>query len=217
MDATEENTQSLKRKRTPEQDTQIPQVAPPPKAPKTASLVINYFARQIDEDLPLITTDDSLHTLLGVLNRYAGVLERHESMAINLGARPLGPMIFRKVEKMFDGPPKVLKNSGKDGSRITWLDVIDFAKSKPEQFQLGQLREGKHVCQFYTKQCRVEISEDDYHMIKQGIPQKVIPSQPVLEDEENELATLEILEEKLVAVIHAADQGELSGSTLHPC
>ena len=75
------------------------------------------------------------------------------------------------------------------------------------------MREGNRVCQFYTKQCRVEISEEDYLLIKSGMPEKLIPPQPIGEDEEKELGTLEILEKNLGGVVHLADQGKLGLST----
>jgi hypothetical protein len=208
MDAMDELGLSLKRKRTPDPDALLQQVAPPHKTAKTSNhLAINYLARQNNEDLPLISPDDTLPTLLSLANDYAGVLDRHESLAFNLGARPLGPILFKRFERLFDGPPKVLKNHGKDGT-ITWLDVVEFARSKPDLFQLDRMSEGTRVCQFYHKQCRVQISEEDFVLISSGMPQKLIPPQPVVEDEEKELGTLEILEANLTAVAQQADQGK---------
>ncbi|TID17910.1 hypothetical protein E2P81_ATG10883 [Venturia nashicola] len=191
----------LKRKRTSEEEV------PPPKAAKnTNTLAINYLARQHTEDLPLICNDDALPSILRLLGDYQGVLERHESMACNLGARPLGPILIKRFERLFEGPPKVLKNHGKEGNNISWLDVVEFARNKPEQFTLGQMSEGARVCQFYTKQCRVQISEEDFVLISSGIPQQMIPPQPIVEDEEKELGTLEILEKNLSSICHLADQ-----------
>lgn len=180
------------------------------KAPKTQAnhLHINYLARQYQENLPLVSTDDSLHTILRLIGEYDGVLQRHESIAGNLGACPLGPILMKRFERLFDGPPRVLKSHGKDGGNVTWLDVIEFAKNKPEQFNLERTRNGVRVCQFYTKQCRVEISEEDYVLIASGMPQKLIPQQPIDEDEEKELGALEILEKNLQQIIQMADSGK---------
>jgi hypothetical protein len=195
----------LKRKRSPSHDTPHP---PLHKAAKTHNhLQINYLARHCADDLPLITNDDTLPNILTLLGDYQGVLDRHESMACNLGARPLGPILIKRFERLFDGPPRVLKSHGKDGTTVTWLDVVEFARNKPEQFQLGQMSEGVRVCQFYTKQCRVQISEEDFVLISSGIPQKMIPPQPITEDEEKELGTLEILEKNLAQICQVADQG----------
>jgi hypothetical protein len=205
-----QSAENLKRKRTPE--PHLPPAAPPQKAAKTtnAHLAINYLARQYNDDLPLISNDDALPSILRLLGDYQGVLERHESLACNLGARPLGPILIKRFERLFDGPPKVLKNHGKEGNTVSWLDVVEFARSKPEQFALGQMSEGARVCQFYTKQCRVQISEEDYVLISSGIPQKMIPPQPIIEDEEKELGTLEIVEKNLSSICHLADQGKLT-------
>lgn len=205
-----EDRQTLKRKRTPDLDdnTTSTSPAPPQKSAKTSShLAINYLARQNPEDLPLISHDDPLQTILLLLTDYHGVIDRHESMAFNLGARPLGPILIKRFERLFDGPPKVLRSHGKEGTTVSWLDVVEFARNKPEQFTLGQMSEGVRVCQFFTKQCRVQISEEDFVLISSGMPQKLIPPQPVLEDEEKELGTLEILENNLTSIFQMADQG----------
>ena len=128
-------------------------------------------------------------------------------MAGNLGAKPLGPILIKRFERLFLGPPKILKSHGKEGSTVSWLDVVEFARNKPEQFNLEKMRDGVRVCQFYTKQSRVEITEDDYQLIASGMPQKLIPPQPILEDEEKELGTLEILEKSLGQIVQLADQG----------
>ncbi|KAL7777646.1 hypothetical protein CFE70_004313 [Pyrenophora teres f. teres 0-1] len=195
----------LKRKRSPSHEMHLAP-APIPKAAKHNHLQINYLARHLEEDLPLITNDDTLPNILSLLSDYQGVLDRHESMACNLGARPLGPILIKRFERLFDGPPRVLKSHGKDGTNVTWLDVVEFARNKPEQFQLDQMSEGVRVCQFYTKQCRVQISEEDFVLISSGIPQKMIPPQPIIEDEEKELGTMEILEKNLSQICSLADQ-----------
>ena len=203
---------STKRKRSLSGDEPRRQPTPPAKVPKTNPnhLQINYLARQYQETLSLISTDDTLPSLLSLITDYDGVLQRHESMAGNLGARPIGPILIQRFERLFDGPPRVLKTHGKEGTSVGWLDVVDFARNKPEQFNLEKKREGNRVCQFYTKQCRVEISEEDYVLIKSGMPEKLIPQQPIGEDEEKELGTLEILEKNLGGVVQLADQGNFS-------
>ncbi|PGG95080.1 hypothetical protein AJ79_10278 [Helicocarpus griseus UAMH5409] len=178
------------------------------KVPKTHSnhLQINYLARQYSHNIPLVSAEDTLPSILRLINDYDGVLQRHESIAGNLGACPLGPILVTRFERLFDGPPKVLKSHGKEGTTVSWLDVVEFAKNKPEQFTLEKTRNGVPVCQIYTKQSRVEISEEDYMLIKSGIPQKIIPPQPIVEDEEKELGALEILEKNLGQIINLADQ-----------
>lgn len=179
------------------------------KMPKTSNhLQINYLARQYNDNLPLVSADDTLPSILRLIGDYDGVLQRHESIAGNLGACPLGPILVKRFERLFDNPPRVLKSNGKEGTQVTWLDVVEFAKNKPEQFNLEKTRNGVRVCQIYIKQCRVEISEEDYVLIASGMPQKMIPPQPISEDEEKELGSLEILEKKLAHIIQLADQGK---------
>ncbi|KAL4987340.1 hypothetical protein BDW68DRAFT_161266 [Aspergillus falconensis] len=178
------------------------------KVPKTHSnhLQINYLARQYADNLPLVSLDDTMPAIIHLIGEYDGVLQRHESIAGNLGACPLGPILIKRFERLFDGPPRVLKSHGKDTPNVTWLDVVEFAKNKPEQFNLEKTRNGVRVCQFYTKQSRVEISEEDFVLIASGMPQKMIPPQPIIEDEEKELGALEILEKNLQSIIQVADQ-----------
>ncbi|KAI9932035.1 hypothetical protein ASPWEDRAFT_27688 [Aspergillus wentii DTO 134E9] len=201
---TAEPSSSSKRPRSPSGD--FPTIAS--KVPKTQSnhLQINYLARQYPDNLPLVSVDDSMPAIVHLIGEYDGVLHRHESIAGNLGACPLGPILIKRFERLFDGPPRVLKSHGKDSPNITWLDVVEFAKSKPEQFNLEKSRNGVRVCQFYTKQCRVEISEEDFVLIASGMPQKMIPPQPIIEDEEKELGALEILEKNLQQITQIADQ-----------
>ena len=184
--------------------------APLQKVAKTNSSQpqINYLARQYSDTLPLISIDDTLPSILQLVGDYQGALERHESLAGNLGARLLGPMLIKRFERLFDGPPTVLKCHGKGGTTVTWLDVVEFARHKPEQFNLEKMHDNVRVCQFYTKQSRVEISEEDFLLIASGMPQKLIPPHPVAEDEEKELGTLEILEKNIGAVIQLTDQGK---------
>jgi len=194
---------SNKRPRSPSNDASLP----PPKVPRVGATPypVNYLVRQNSNILPLASTRDTLPEILRILGEYDGVIQRHESLAGNLGACPLGPILLKRFERLFDGPPRVLKANGRDAN-ITWLDVVEFAQNKPEQFNLEKMRNGVRVCQFYNKQCRVEISEEDYVLIASGMPQKLIPPQPILEDEEKELGIMELVDRKLTEVIQLTDQ-----------
>ncbi|KAK5110471.1 hypothetical protein LTR62_005822 [Meristemomyces frigidus] len=206
-----------KRKRT-ESETPLPPSAPPAKITKTAnnaSLSINYLHRHSHEDLPLLNKDDPLPNLLQLLSAYSNVLDRHESLASNLGARPLGPILIKRFERCFDAPPKVVashhKGAANDpqttGHHITWLEVIEFARAHPGQFTLSTYSEGKRVCQFYypQKQLRVQISEEDFLFINSGRCQELIPPLPIWEDEEKEVGTCDVLEVKLKELTNIAD------------
>lgn len=189
--------------------------APAPKSAKTGhQLSINYLARQSHDDLPLINKEDTLPNLLHLLSAYSNILDRHESLASNLGARPLGPILIKRFERCFETPPKVVATHQKhsssnleDASQITWLDVIEFARSHPSQFTLSTFSEGKRVCQFYypQRQLRVQISEEDFLFINSGRCQELIPPLPIWEDEEKEVGTCDVLEAKLKELTNAAD------------
>lgn len=210
-----DTTTAVKRKRSPSSASQASS-APVPKATKTgpSQLSINYLARQSPDDLPLINKEDSLPSLLHLLASYTNILDRHESLASNLGARPLGPILIKRFERCFDAPPKVVashhkasSNNSEDNPLITWLEVIEFARSHPSQFTLSTFSEGKRVCQFYypQKQFRVQISEEDFLFINSGRCQELIPPLPIWEDEEKEVATCDVLEAKLKELTNAAD------------
>ena len=219
MDSTSAMTEETSNKRSRSLSGDLN--GPPSKSAKTQSshLQINYLARQYSQNIPLAKVDDNLSSILRLIGDYDGVLHRHESLAGNLGACPLGPILIKRFERLFDGPPRILKSHGKDPS-VTWLDVVDFARNKPEQFNLEKMRNGVRVCHFYTKQCRVEISEEDFVLIASGMPQKLIPPQPIEEDEEKELGVIEILERNLSQIVQMADQGMAStgfGMTFYLC
>ena len=214
MESTTSEGATAKRKRSP--STAQPASAPAAKVSKsTNQLSINYLARQSHEDLPLISKDDALPNLLHLLSSYSNVLDRHESLASNLGARPLGPILIKRFERCFDAPPKVVASHHKGaasspeegGHQITWLEVIEFARSHPSQFTLSTFSEGKRVCQFYypQKQLRVQISEEDFLFINSGRCQELIPPLPIWEDEEKEVGTCDVLEAKLKELTNAAD------------
>lgn len=211
-------TPAVKRKRSPSVGAPPSSTsAPAAKSARTSSQMnINYLVRQSTEDLPLVTKDDTLQNMLYLLSAYGSVLDRHESLASNLGARPLGPILIKRFERCFDSPPKIVashhknanSNSAEDTSHtITWLEVIEFARSHPGQFTLSTFSEGKRVCQFYypQKQLRVQISEEDFLFINSGRCQELIPPLPIWEDEEKEVGTCDVLEVKLRELTNAAD------------
>ncbi|KAF2216447.1 hypothetical protein CERZMDRAFT_34037, partial [Cercospora zeae-maydis SCOH1-5] len=204
---------ATKRKRSPSTGSVS---APVAKAPKTSSqLSINYLARQSHDDLPLINKDDTLPNLLHLLGAYSNILDRHESLASNLGARPLGPILIKRFERCFDAPPKIVASHHKNATgdpaetshTITWLEVIEFARAHPGQFTLSTFSEGRRVCQFYypQKQLRVQISEEDFLFINSGRCQELIPPLPIWEDEEKEVGTCDVLETKLKELTNVAD------------
>jgi hypothetical protein len=133
-------------------------------------------------------------------------LKRHESFAANLGAKLTGPLLIKSFENIFDGPIKVTAPyATAETPNITWLDVLEFARAKPQEFTLKDSGNAGRVCSFWTKNSTVEISEDDYRRILSGAPERMIPTQPIPDDEIAEQGTIEIMEQRFSQLIKAAD------------
>lgn len=196
-----------KRKRTPIDEGR--QSAPPP-APHSGGggvTQISYLMRAKAERLKLIEGDsETFSDVLGMIDDYEGVLQRHESLAGNLGAKLVGPLLLKSFEKLFDGPIRVITASfALEQSPVSWLDVVTFARTNPLEFVLTDSSSGVKVCRFWINGGQVEISEDDYRLVMSGGPERMIPTQALPEDETAELETLNILETRLAMLIKKAD------------
>ncbi|KAI1349678.1 hypothetical protein F5Y01DRAFT_305843 [Xylaria sp. FL0043] len=207
------DTDQHKRKRDIADDngSQVHDRIPQPPPPQSGNTVpINYHSRSLGVKLKLIQGDsDAFSDVLGLINEYEGVLNRHESLAFNLGAKLTGSRLLRAMEKAFEGsitttPPQNQFTS----DPVTWLDIVDFAKSRPQEFQLSSTSTGLRYCQFPLKGVQVEIGEDDWRLIVSGALDRfgLVPPQPLEEDESAELATVEIIEQRLQILIKKADE-----------
>lgn len=148
----------------------------------------------------LVSTNRLANSLL------IGVLQRHESLAANLGAKLVGPLLLKSFEKLFEGPIKTLQSSYVlEQSPISWLDVVTFARTNPAEFNLSENSPGMKTSRFWIKGGQVEITEDDFRLIMSRAPERMIPTLPIPEDESAELATLNILEGRLAMLIKRAD------------
>ncbi|ESZ90691.1 hypothetical protein SBOR_8917 [Sclerotinia borealis F-4128] len=205
--------QGEKRKRSPESSgsqghgriAQAPRLGE--NATPTAAAQINYLVKARNDRLKLVEGDsETFGDVLGTLDEYEGVLSRRESLASNLGAKLVGPLLLKSFEKLFDGPIKVIQSSyALEQTPITWLEIVSFARSNPADFILSDTLHCLKVCRFWINGGQVEISEDDYRLIMSGAPERMIPSQPMPEDETSELGTLLILESRLSMLIKKAD------------
>ncbi|KAI1080499.1 hypothetical protein F5B20DRAFT_101086 [Whalleya microplaca] len=181
-----------------------------PQPPPPQSVPINYLSRAHTVKLKLIQGDgDTFSDVLTLINEYEGVLNRHESLASNLGAKLTGSRLLKAMEGAFEGsitttPPQTIFTS----DPVTWLDIVEFAKSKPGEFTLTPTLSGTRCCQFSLKGVQVEIGEDDWRLIVSGALDRfrLVPPQPLEEDETAELATLEIVEQRLQILIKRADE-----------
>jgi len=199
--------QAVKRKRSPVEIVQPSPRLIPQSGPGAVNVTqINYLAKTEGDKMQLIKGDsETFADVLDLIDDYEGVLQRHESLAANLGAKLVGPLLLKSLDKLFEAPIKVVNPYAEDGVVITWLDVLEFAKNNPQDFLLSDSGTGSRVCRFWVKDCSVEISEDDYRLILSGAPQRMIPVQPIPEDEAAELGTMDILEQRLAMLIKKAD------------
>ncbi|KAI1178847.1 hypothetical protein F4777DRAFT_535871 [Nemania sp. FL0916] len=200
-----------KRDATDDGSSQIHDRIPQPPPPQSGNAVpINYLSRSLAGKLRLVQGDsDSFSEVLGLINEYEGVLNRHESLALNLGAKLTGARLLKAMEGAFEGSITTTPHQDQFTSDpVTWLDIVDFAKSHPQEFQLSSTPSGLRYCQFPLKGVQVEIGEDDWRLIISGALDRfrLVPPQPLEEDETAELATVEILEHRLQVLIKKADE-----------
>lgn len=168
---------------------------------------INYLARNLVK-LELIQGDaDVFSDVLALVGDYEGVLSRRESLAANLGVKLTGPKIVKAMEGLFEGPISVTQRDPHNSSPVTWLDIVQFAKASPNDFNLTST-DRRRFCTFYLNGNQVEITEDDWRLIVSGTVDRfnLAPAQPLDEDENLEVATLEILEQRLQILIKKADE-----------
>ncbi|KUI57024.1 hypothetical protein VP1G_04368 [Cytospora mali] len=184
----------------------IPQ-PPPPQSGNGAH--INYLSRATSTRLKLIQGDGEVFSdVLSLIGDYEGVLSRHESLAGNLGAKLTGPRLVRAMEGLFEEPLRITRRDPYTAEPVAWLDVVQYAKSNPSEFTLIASPDRGRYCTCYLKGNQVEITEDDWRLIMSGTLDRfnLAPPQPLEEDEDSELATLEILEQRLQILIKKADE-----------
>ncbi|OLN86107.1 hypothetical protein CCHL11_05210 [Colletotrichum chlorophyti] len=145
--------------------------------------------------------------LISTVN-HIGVLNRHESLAANLGAKLTGPRLLKAMEGAFEGPIITNPPAAYGVTPVSWLDIVTFAKTSPEKFVLTTGHDGERTCQFYLNGIQVQILEDDWRLIMNGSLDRFssVSTAPLEEDETAEVATLEIVEQRLQVLIKKADE-----------
>jgi hypothetical protein len=88
------------------------------------------------------------------------------------------------------------------------MEVIAFAKTNPSIFSLTRAADGTGRCRFTIRGLLCAISENDWRLIVSGAVDRfvLVPAQGTPEDEAAELATVEILEDRLQSLIMNADK-----------
>lgn len=207
----------VKRKRSP--GDVLPQSRPQPPAPSAtasnAAGLINYLTRQKNEKLKLIEGDNTTFSdVLQLLDEYEGILRRRESLAGNLGASLVGPLLLDAFEHYFKTPIILIGTTkGTSPTTVSWVDVVNFAREHPESFFLENASDAESVdgpqvkvCRFWIKNQRLQISENDFRLIVSGVPARMLPEQLNPDDENAELVTLDILGSRLSVLIKKADE-----------
>lgn len=112
------------------------------------------------------------------------------------------------MEGAFEGPIIVNTSPSFGSCPVSWLDIVTFAKTNPDQFVLTTSSDGQRSCQFVLHGLHVEILEDDWRLIVNGALDRFsfVSTSPLEEDETAELATVDILEERLQVLIKRADE-----------
>ncbi|KAL1873057.1 hypothetical protein VTK73DRAFT_1194 [Phialemonium thermophilum] len=193
-----------------------PPPTPPPPPPTGSAEPVNYLRTESGSYLGLIDgCPRAFVDVIALIDDYEGVLSRNESFALNLGAKLTAPRLLRAMEGVFEGTISVASRSpygrgARDTAPFTpsWLDVLAFAKANPAEFKLTTLSNGARVCRFVLQDAEVEIDEDDWRLIVSGALDKFhhISAHPLDDDQAAELATLDILEERLQTLIKTADE-----------
>lgn len=122
-----------------------------------------------------------------------------------MGAKLVGPLLLKSFEKLFNEPIKIIQPSLALEQSITWLDIVTFARTNISDFKPVEDFPGIRTYRTWIKGGQIEISEDDFRLITSGAPERMIPTQPIAEDESAELGTLSILEARLHVLIKKAD------------
>lgn len=170
---------------------------------------INYLSRANPTKLKLIQGDGEVFSdVLTLISDYEGVLSRRESLAANLGAKLTGPRLVKAMEGCFEGSITIsLRDAYMSNPHpVAWLDIVQFAKTNPNDFTLSNTQDRGRCRQFSLKGVQVEITEDDWRFIMSGALDRFLPPHPIEEDESAELATLEILEQRVQVLIKKADE-----------
>lgn len=122
--------------------------------------------------------------------------------------------MLKGIDKFFDGPIKI-NGPPQPFNPIGWVDVVNFAKSTPNDFILVTQSDGSRCCQFICRGLQVEITEDDWRIISSGALDRFPTEHPFEEDEVAELATLDILEQRANALYKKADEVAARARILH--
>ncbi|KAB5547011.1 hypothetical protein GE09DRAFT_1129503 [Coniochaeta sp. 2T2.1] len=184
----------------------IPQPPPPQSASEPS---IQYLLDSSLPKLDLVPGDyPEVIDIFRTMDAYEYVLARHESLAARLGAQMTSPKLVKALDSLFEEGIVTVDQSPNHRPPPSWMEVVAFAKANPDMFTLTRAADGVRCCQFTLRDFQCTIGENDWRLIISGAVDRfwLPPAHGAPEDEAAELATVEILEDRLQALIMNADK-----------
>jgi hypothetical protein len=136
----------------------------------------NYLSSPVPESLqPFNALGKSVHQVLAELQKYISVIERRESLALNLGMPLRGSILCDQLSKLFTVP----RPSTVDGPEVSWANVVLTLGPSPEHFDPNS------ICKIGDSS--IKLAEEDYLLINSGRPWRFLSPWPDRKDCELEL------------------------------
>lgn len=155
---------------------------------------IDFTARCHDRTLsPLRLTEKSAPAVLTELDDYLSVLNRGGSIALNRGENLASTRLANSLDSLFStAEPRVT-----EGPPVTWTRLILSAGPHydgPLQIKVGE--------------SHVELSEDDFELVRSGRPWQFLCPWPDKDDCKSELQSTEIALQELFDTRQMTEKGE---------
>ena len=118
------------------------------------------------------------------------------------------PKLAKALDGLFEGTISIVDQSSDERPQPTWMEVVACAKANPDMFSLITAPDGLRSCRFTIRHFLCAINENDWRLIMSGAVDRfgIVSVHGTPEDEAAELVTVEILEERLQAIILNTDK-----------
>ncbi|OIW30642.1 hypothetical protein CONLIGDRAFT_630599 [Coniochaeta ligniaria NRRL 30616] len=199
-----------KRKRNEDDDSSATRSTWMMPQPQSASEPpVQYHTDSNRPKLELVPTGcPQLLDIIETVEAYKYALGHQESLAARLGAQMASPKFVKALDSLFESTVTTEQSMANDKPPPTWMEVIAFSKAEPSMFKLDRAPDGIGRCRFSLGGSSCIISENDWRLIVSGAVDcfGVIPDKGTPQDEAAELATLEIIDERLMILVSEADK-----------
>lgn len=111
--------------------------------------------------------------------------------------------MLKGVDKFFEGPVRIIPQQPY-AHTIKWTDILQHARTSPQDFVPTTLRDGTRVCYFYYNGFKVEISDVDWQVICSGILERLPWNRSMAVDELAEVATVNLLQQRSCVLYYKA-------------